>query len=245
MQILAYTDDFLRRLSFKRLRDRKSYQPSSSSSSSSSPPRGFSLSPSFFINGLSRKSMSYNKLPQQPFKLTICKLDGSSFDIVVSRTATVAELKKAVEHVFSNMPTKGPGHISWPHLWGHFCLCYDGWKLTIDSEPISNYRINDGDQLHFVRHVSVHYNLIKKRSKNGSSLEEPRMSEGLIELEASEEKDNSDDQENSEGSDGNQNGITGYKLKLAQLSGGWFSFCRTENPESKFQRKSFSSKMDR
>ena len=34
-------------------------------------------------------------------------------DIEVRKTATVAELKQAVEAVFSYMPQKGPGKISW------------------------------------------------------------------------------------------------------------------------------------
>lgn len=34
-------------------------------------------------------------------------------DIQVSKTATVAELKDAVEAVFSHMPQKGPAKISW------------------------------------------------------------------------------------------------------------------------------------
>lgn len=34
-------------------------------------------------------------------------------DIQVKRSATVAELKGAVESVFSHMPENGPGKISW------------------------------------------------------------------------------------------------------------------------------------
>lgn len=35
--------------------------------------------PLLLIDNLSRKSFSYKKLPQEPLKLTIVKLDGSSF----------------------------------------------------------------------------------------------------------------------------------------------------------------------
>lgn len=97
------------------------------------------------MNGiLSRKSFSfsYRKLPSQPLRLSVLKLDGSSFgnssviiflcfmanfnsmklimsclicftDIVVSKMATIAEVKQAVQAVFSHMPKKGPGKISW------------------------------------------------------------------------------------------------------------------------------------
>lgn len=37
------------------------------------------LSPLFLIEGLSRKSFSYNKLPEEPLNLSVLKLDGSSF----------------------------------------------------------------------------------------------------------------------------------------------------------------------
>lgn len=32
-------------------------------------------------------------------------------------------------------------------VWGHFCLCYDGQKLTNDKAYIRNYGIKDGDQV--------------------------------------------------------------------------------------------------
>lgn len=33
------------------------------------------------------------------------------------------------------------------HLWGHFCLCYDGQKLVTETDSIRNYGIKDGDQV--------------------------------------------------------------------------------------------------
>ncbi|CAB4266775.1 unnamed protein product [Prunus armeniaca] len=123
--------------------------------------------PLLLIDGFSRKSFSYSALPQEPLRLSVLKLDGSCFDIEVAKTATVLELKQAVEAVFSHMPQKGPGKISWPHVWGHFCLCYGGQKLVVETDHIRHYGIKDGDQLHFVRHVSISYTLTKKQSKKG------------------------------------------------------------------------------
>ncbi|XP_021276258.1 uncharacterized protein LOC110410724 [Herrania umbratica] len=117
------------------------------------------------VNGFSRKSFSYSKLPEEPIKLSVLKLDGSSFDVEVIKSATIAELKLAVQDVFSHMPTKGPGKISWPHVWGHFCLCYGGWKLVTDTDIIINYGITDGDQLRFIRHISPIFNMTKIQSK--------------------------------------------------------------------------------
>ncbi|GMH12457.1 hypothetical protein Nepgr_014298 [Nepenthes gracilis] len=112
-----------------------------------------------------RHSFQYNKLPQVPIHLTVVKLDGSCFAIKVENTAKVSDLKLAVEMAFSDMPRKGPGKISWWHVWGHFCLSYDGQKLVNDDELIRYYGIRDGDELLFVRHVSASCNLTKKRSK--------------------------------------------------------------------------------
>lgn len=54
--------------------------------SNSSPLRSFPFSPLLQIENISRKSFSsssssYGKLPLQPIKLTVFKLDGSSFGI--------------------------------------------------------------------------------------------------------------------------------------------------------------------
>ncbi|KAM7258960.1 hypothetical protein ACFE04_014701 [Oxalis oulophora] len=112
-----------------------------------------------------RKSFSYSKLPEEPIELSVLKLDGSCFHIEVMQTAIVAELRQAVEGAFSHMPKKGAGKISWPHVWGHFCLCYEGQKLVFERDCINNYGMKEGDQLEFMRHVSSTCNLRKTKSK--------------------------------------------------------------------------------
>lgn len=155
------------------------------------PRRSHSLpfSPLLLIDGLSRKSFSYSALPQEPLNLSVLKLDGSSFDIEVPKTATISELKQAVEAVFSHMPRKGPGKISWPHVWGHFCLGYAGQKLLIETDHIRDYGIKDGDQLHFVRHVSISYILTKKQSKRLNGAKQHRRSFSFDEEEQNEHKE--------------------------------------------------------
>ncbi|CAL1375030.1 unnamed protein product [Linum trigynum] len=100
-------------------------------------------------------SFSYSKLPARPITLSVLKLDGSCFDIEVKNSATVGELKQAVEAAFSYMPQKGPGKISWPHVWGHFCLGFHGQKLLSEADSISYFGIREGDQLQFIRHLST------------------------------------------------------------------------------------------
>lgn len=114
------------------------------------------------IDSLSRPSLSYDKLPQEPLRLTVLKLDGSSFEIEVAKDGRVAELKEAVEASFKHLPKK----VSWPHVWGHFCLFYDGQKLLSDNDEIGCYGIKDGDQLQFTRHVSINYNLRRALSES-------------------------------------------------------------------------------
>ncbi|XP_057967821.1 uncharacterized protein LOC131157574 [Malania oleifera] len=119
-----------------------------------------------FNNDLVYSTFSYHKLPQQLLKLRILKLDGSFFDVHVSRDATISQLKQAVEEVFSSSPEEGQGRISWSHVWGHFCLCYEDQKLLNDKACIRNIGIKDGDQLQFKRHMSIDYEPFRKETKS-------------------------------------------------------------------------------
>ncbi|KAG2713334.1 hypothetical protein I3760_04G172300 [Carya illinoinensis] len=105
------------------------------------------------------KSFAYRSLPQQPLKLSVHKLDGSCFELFVARTATIAELKEAVEEVFGHISPDDQDRedvtISWCLVWSHFCLCYKGQKLVDDKAYIRLYGIKDEDQLYFVRHLSI------------------------------------------------------------------------------------------
>ncbi|CAA7407643.1 unnamed protein product [Spirodela intermedia] len=127
--------------------------------------------------GFSRWSaFSYDRLPAQQLRLTIVKLDGSSFDVQVVKSASVTELKLAVEEIFSGSPRGGGAGISWSHVWGHFCLCYMNQKLTDNKASLKTFGIKDGDKLHFVRHVSINYNPIRQQPrKNGGSSEQQRI----------------------------------------------------------------------
>ncbi|XP_022144848.1 U11/U12 small nuclear ribonucleoprotein 25 kDa protein-like [Momordica charantia] len=113
-----------------------------------------SLSPRLRSNSF-RRSLSYQRLPPQLLRLSVLKLDGSSFEVQVARKATVADLRDAVESVFCQiMMNKEDTKISWPHVWGHFCLCYKHFKLINDKSHIKHFGIRDGEQLHFVNRVA-------------------------------------------------------------------------------------------
>ncbi|XP_021298336.1 uncharacterized protein LOC110427202 isoform X1 [Herrania umbratica] len=115
------------------------------------------------------RKLLYRKLPQQRnFKLSVLKLDGSLFDVNVGRNATVAELKVAIEELFAALPGETHGSISWSHVWGHFCLSYEGQKLVNNKACIRNFGIKDGDQLQFIRHMSVNQSPLRRRLKHHS-----------------------------------------------------------------------------
>lgn len=115
------------------------------------------------------RSFSYHKLPQQLLKLSILKLDGSVFEVQIAKNATVAGLKQAVEEHFSLSSDEDQCKISWSHVWGHFCLSYKGQKLINEKTSIRPLKIQDGDELEFIRHMSITYKPAKRRSKNRSS----------------------------------------------------------------------------
>ncbi|KAL9249292.1 U11/U12 small nuclear ribonucleoprotein 25 kDa protein-like protein [Drosera capensis] len=97
--------------------------------------------------------------------LSVLKLDGSRFDVQVAKNAKVSDLRIAVEEVFSLSAQEDGSEVSWSHVWGHFCLCFDDRKLTNDKALIRQYGITDGDQLHFVRHMTIDYKPRKSHSK--------------------------------------------------------------------------------
>ncbi|GMN45443.1 hypothetical protein TIFTF001_014635 [Ficus carica] len=157
-------------------------------------------------------------LPSQP---NVC------LNVEIAKTATVDELKQAVEAVFSHLPQNGPGKISWPYVWGHFCLSYNGQKLVIDTDCIRDYGVKDGDQLHFMRHVSMSYNMVRKRSKHKNMSRLPSIS-------CDDEEQN--DKEHSECGYKGKGKLHHYvdqgcfigqrEIKLTNLLGEWFSRCK-------------------
>ncbi|KAL8116015.1 uncharacterized protein LOC141668994 [Apium graveolens] len=202
--------------------------------------------PLVIIDSFSRRSFSYNKLPQKPLKLTVLKLDNSSFEIEVPKTATVAELRNSVENAFSHLPKEGPGKVSWSHVWGHFCLCFDGQKLLADNDYIADYEIRDGDQLLFARHLSINYNL-KRNISTGQigDIEQPSISNTW---DLQDETDNriyescDDETSRKDGEEDMVSVITACEYKLSTILRGWFSYHRvSSSPEPIFKSKSFTT----
>ncbi|XP_051148163.1 U11/U12 small nuclear ribonucleoprotein 25 kDa protein-like [Andrographis paniculata] len=103
---------------------------------------------------IKRRCLKYTRLPRQLLRLTVLKLDGSSFSVNVGRNVTVGDLRLSIQEEFKNSLKEGEEHL-WAVVWSHFCLCYKGEKLLDEKAGIRKYSIKDGDQLHFVRHLSA------------------------------------------------------------------------------------------
>ncbi|KAL6559810.1 hypothetical protein OROGR_004927 [Orobanche gracilis] len=112
-----------------------------------------------------KKILTYRKLPKQLLELSVLKLDGSSFSFHVARNATVAILQLAIEEEFRVSSNDGNERL-WSLVWSHFCLCYKDQRLVSERACIRKYGINNGDQLHFVRHLRIDLAPIPRQSKD-------------------------------------------------------------------------------
>ncbi|XP_011073417.1 uncharacterized protein LOC105158371 [Sesamum indicum] len=113
------------------------------------------------------RSLTYRRLPEQLLRLSVLKLDGSSFSFHVARNATVGRLKLAIEEEFGLTPMDERKKL-WPLVRSHFCLCYEGQKLISDKACIQSYGIKDGDQLHFIQHLRIDLAPTQQQLKNES-----------------------------------------------------------------------------
>ncbi|KAM4075091.1 hypothetical protein ACB094_10G143500 [Castanea mollissima] len=88
-------------------------------------------------------------------RISILKLDDTSFDVALMNSATVKDLKLAIKKKVNNMEQSKMGHrhISWKHVWANFCVSYDKEKLLDDSSVLQDYGIRNNSQVHFIPYV--------------------------------------------------------------------------------------------
>ncbi|XP_019163026.1 PREDICTED: uncharacterized protein LOC109159370 [Ipomoea nil] len=192
----------------------------SSNSPGSASHRNGSLS--FPFPFFSIESLSYGKIPDEPLKFTVLKLDGSSFDIEVTGNRTVAELKNAVEAAFSHLEEDGAMEVSWSHVWGHFCLSYNGKQLLTDSDSIESHGIQDGDKLAFTRQETV----IQPVENDESEGEDSDVSNGTGDTlaECKESDEGSIEGDRGERDENKEEGVG--KSRLVYFLRKWFSYSR-------------------
>lgn len=98
-------------------------------------------------------------------RISILKLDGSSFDVTLMNSATVKDLKQAVRKRIDDTEQSKMGHrhISWRHVWSNFCLLFHNEKLLDDTAKLQDYGIRNSAQVQFIPYVISR--AFKKHSK--------------------------------------------------------------------------------
>lgn len=88
-------------------------------------------------------------------RISILKMDGSSFDVTVMNSATVKDLKLAVRKRIDDTEQSKMGHrhISWRHVWSNFCLLFHNEKLLDDTAKLQDYGIRNNAQVQFIPYV--------------------------------------------------------------------------------------------
>ncbi|KAF1885230.1 hypothetical protein Lal_00029119 [Lupinus albus] len=74
-------------------------------------------------------------------RISILKLDGTSFDVTMMNSATVKDLKLAIKKKVNDMEQSSMGHrhISWRHVWANYCLSHHNSKLLEDDDTLQNF----------------------------------------------------------------------------------------------------------
>ncbi|XP_027090894.2 U11/U12 small nuclear ribonucleoprotein 25 kDa protein [Coffea eugenioides] len=88
-------------------------------------------------------------------RISVLKLDGTSFDVPLMNSATVKDLKLAIQKKTNEIEQSRMGHrhISWKHVWENFCLSYHNDKLLDDNALLQSYGIGNNSQVRFISYI--------------------------------------------------------------------------------------------
>jgi len=88
-------------------------------------------------------------------RVTVVKLDNTSFDVAVSNAATVKDLKLAIRKKINEIEQQKMGHrhISWKHVWDNYCLTHHNEKLIDDSSALSSHGVRTNSKVCFSPHI--------------------------------------------------------------------------------------------
>ncbi|URE40990.1 U11 U12 small nuclear ribonucleoprotein 25 kDa [Musa troglodytarum] len=81
-------------------------------------------------------------------KISVTKMDNTSFDVAVLNSATVKDLKLAIRKKINEIEQAKMGHrhISWRHVWANFCLAHHNEKLIDDNSMLTEYGIHNNSK---------------------------------------------------------------------------------------------------
>ncbi|KAL5557163.1 hypothetical protein UlMin_039399 [Ulmus minor] len=102
-------------------------------------------------------------------RISVLKLDGTTFDVALMNTATIKDLKLGIERKVDEMEQSQMGHrqISWKNVWANFCLSYHNEKLLDDKASLQDFGIRNNSKVQFVPCiVSKSYRKHSKRKKH-------------------------------------------------------------------------------
>uniref|UniRef100_A0A7N0ZR43 Ubiquitin-like domain-containing protein n=1 Tax=Kalanchoe fedtschenkoi TaxID=63787 RepID=A0A7N0ZR43_KALFE len=99
-------------------------------------------------------------------RVSVLKMDGTSFDVALMNSATVKDLKSAIKKKTNELEQSNMGHrnISWRHVWANFCLSYRNEKLLDDDALIQDFGLRNNSQVHFLPFVKS--KSLKRHSKS-------------------------------------------------------------------------------
>ncbi|KAH9612261.1 hypothetical protein KSS87_015086 [Heliosperma pusillum] len=111
-------------------------------------------------------------------RITVLKLDSTSFDVVLMNNATLKDLKLAIKKKVNEMEQSKMGHrhISWKHVWANYCLLYHNEKLLNDSAPLQDFGIRNNSQVQFIPFI------VARQSKKHTRRKKHRFFHGLNKL---------------------------------------------------------------
>ncbi|KAL2895436.1 U11/U12 small nuclear ribonucleoprotein 25 kDa protein [Bienertia sinuspersici] len=100
-------------------------------------------------------------------RITVLKLDSTSFDVVVMNTATVKDLKVAIKKKVNEMEQTQMGHrhISWKHVWANYCLLFHNEKLLNEGVALQDFGIRNNSQVKFIPFIAARQNKKHTRRK--------------------------------------------------------------------------------
>uniref|UniRef100_A0A2K5IML9 U11/U12 small nuclear ribonucleoprotein 25 kDa protein n=3 Tax=Catarrhini TaxID=9526 RepID=A0A2K5IML9_COLAP len=89
----------------------------------------------------------------QAMTVRVCKMDGEVMPVVVVQSATVLDLKKAIQRYVQLKQEREGGiqHISWSYVWRTYHLASAGEKLTEDKKRLRDYGIRNRDEVSFIK----------------------------------------------------------------------------------------------
>ncbi|KAK7258064.1 hypothetical protein RIF29_32474 [Crotalaria pallida] len=111
-------------------------------------------------------------------RISVLKLDGTSFDVIMMNSATVKDLKLSIKKKVNDMEQSSMGHrhISWRHVWANYCLSHHHDKLLDDDDMLLNFGIRNNSQVQFIPYVTT------KESRRHSKRRKHRFFHGLNKL---------------------------------------------------------------